>query len=91
VGSVEGIGGLAREGEGAVNVVMGLDGAPLTVTQLAELGVKRISTGGSLFRAAYGVVRSASRGMLDHGRFDYADGALPDRGFNALVAAARQD
>ena len=44
-----------------VNVVMGLKGVALGVDELAALGVKRISLGSALSRAALGAVIRAAR------------------------------
>src|SRR5262249_39174511 len=44
-----------------VNVVMGLAGGSFSVQQLAEAGVKRISLGSSLARAAFGALTRAAR------------------------------
>ncbi len=59
-----------------VNVLVGSDFT--TVAELADLGVRRISVGGSLARACLGLVRQASRAMLEHGRFDHAAQQIPD-------------
>jgi 2-methylisocitrate lyase-like PEP mutase family enzyme len=85
VKDAETIGTLVREVDGPVNVVMGLVGAPLSLDQLAELGVKRISIGGSLARAAFAVVRRAAEEMRDHGTFGYAAEQMSDDELNALM------
>jgi 2-methylisocitrate lyase-like PEP mutase family enzyme len=69
-----------------VNVVMGLVGVPLSVDQLSELGVKRISTGGSLARAALSGFMRAAEEIRDAGTFTYAVGALPHAKLNALFS-----
>ncbi len=74
----ETIAALARQIDGPLNVVMGLSGAPLAVTELEDLGVKRISIGGSLARATFGVIRRAAQEILDKGSFDYAAQQVPD-------------
>lgn len=74
----ETIGALVGEIDGPLNVVMGLSGAPLSVSDLAGLGVRRISVGGSLARAALGLVRRAAEEMSRQGTFDYAGGQIPD-------------
>ena len=51
-----------------VNVVVGAPG--LTKAELEDLGVKRISTGGALARAAWGGFMRAARDIAEHGRFD---------------------
>ncbi|MGK9166161.1 isocitrate lyase/phosphoenolpyruvate mutase family protein [Inquilinus limosus] len=67
-----------------VNVVMGLVGARFTVAELGEMGVKRISVGGSLARAALGGFLRAAREIRDRGSFGYADDAVPHKEINAL-------
>ena len=69
-----------------VNVVMGLAGRPFTVAELAEAGVKRISLGGSLARAALGAVARAGREILEEGHFGYASGALSGAETEAFMA-----
>lgn len=60
-----------------VNVLMGLRGATFSVDELVDAGVKRISVGGSLARAAYGSLVRAARDIRERGVFSYADDALP--------------
>lgn len=60
-----------------VNVVMGLKGATFSVEQLAAVGVKRISVGGTLARAALGAFVRAAREVKDLGTFTFAADALP--------------
>lgn len=69
-----------------VNVVMGLSGAAYSVDQLRAAGVTRVSTGGSLARAAFGALRRAAVEIRDHGTFGYARDALPDAELAALMA-----
>ena len=74
----ETIGRLVKEVNGPVNVVMGLAGSPMSVTQLEDLGVKRVSIGGSLARATFGVIRRAAEEMRDRGTFTYSEGQVPN-------------
>jgi 2-methylisocitrate lyase-like PEP mutase family enzyme len=61
-----------------VNVVMGLSGVQLSLDELSAIGVKRISVGSSLARAALGAFMRAAREMHDKGTFGYcADAATP--------------
>jgi len=60
-----------------VNVVMGLSGAPFSLDELAELGVKRVSLGSSLARAAYGAFLKAAREVHESGTFTFAQHAAP--------------
>jgi 2-methylisocitrate lyase-like PEP mutase family enzyme len=55
-----------------VNVVMGLTGEFYSVAELAAAGVKRISVGGSLSRAALDGFLRAAREIAEQGTFDYA-------------------
>ena len=70
-----------------VNVIMGLPGATFSVSDLAEVGVKRISVGSALARLAYGTVAKAAEEMRDRGTFTFADGIM---GFAALEALVRE-
>lgn len=60
-----------------VNVVMGLVGGVFSVPELAEAGVKRISLGSSLARAALGALMRAGREIRDEGTFSFAADAIP--------------
>jgi 2-methylisocitrate lyase-like PEP mutase family enzyme len=61
-----------------VNVVMSLSGVQLSLDELSAMGVKRISVGSSLARAAQGAFMRAAREMHDKGTFTYAaDAATP--------------
>jgi 2-methylisocitrate lyase-like PEP mutase family enzyme len=72
-----------------VNVVMGLTAVKDTafsVGQLAALGVRRISLGSSLSRAALGALMRAAGEILDRGTFGYAKEALPYAEAQRLMA-----
>lgn len=77
------IGTVVRSVDRPVNVVMGLAGVPLTVAQLEALGVRRISVGGSLARAALGGFLRAAQEIVAHGSFGYAADATPHGELNA--------
>lgn len=70
-----------------VNVLMGLKGATYSVEELTAVGAKRISVGGSLARAALGVLVQAAQEMRDQGTFTYAGKAIP----SAEIAAYMKD
>ncbi|MEO1602352.1 MAG: isocitrate lyase/phosphoenolpyruvate mutase family protein [Pseudomonadota bacterium] len=59
-----------------VNVIMGLPGVTLTVADLAEAGVARISVGSGLARLAYGHVVRAAREMVESGSFGFGADAM---------------
>lgn len=67
-----------------VNVVMGLAGAALSFEELQRLGVKRISVGSSLARAAYGAFLRAAHEIRADGTFTYAEAAVPFGEINAM-------
>ena len=67
-----------------VNVVMGLSGPSLSLDALAALGVKRVSLGSSLARAAYGAFLQAAREVRQKGTFDFARNAVPYAEINAM-------
>lgn len=69
-----------------VNVLMGLSGATYTVEELAVAGVKRISVGGSMARAALGEFIRAAEEVRDQGTFTYATRAVADRDAAAYMA-----
>ncbi|HLX00949.1 MAG TPA: isocitrate lyase/phosphoenolpyruvate mutase family protein [Trinickia sp.] len=87
----EDIATLVRSVDRPVNVVMGLLGVRLSLDELAELGVKRVSVGGSLARAAFGAFLRAAREMSEHGTFGYADEAIPSKEINELFARAASE
>ena len=60
-----------------VNVVMGLAGATYSVTELAEAGAKRISTGAALTRAAFTAFIDAAKEMKEKGTFTFAEKSIP--------------
>jgi 2-methylisocitrate lyase-like PEP mutase family enzyme len=67
-----------------VNVVMGLSGPSFSLDVLASLGVKRVSLGSSLARAAYGAFLQAAREVKQKGTFDFASTAVPYAEINAM-------
>jgi 2-methylisocitrate lyase-like PEP mutase family enzyme len=70
-----------------VNVVMGLRGVQLSQAVLAEMGVRRISIGSSLARAALGAFLRAAREMREHGTFTYAEEAASPREISAIFSS----
>jgi 2-methylisocitrate lyase-like PEP mutase family enzyme len=66
-----------------VNVLM-LSDTGLTVSDLADLGVRRISLGSALSRVAWGAFLSAARQIADGGRFDGLSAAASFDELNSL-------
>ncbi len=67
-----------------VNVLMGMQGVRLSLASLSELGVKRISVGSALSRAALGAFLRAAREMRTHGTFSFAEEAVSYREISEL-------
>jgi 2-methylisocitrate lyase-like PEP mutase family enzyme len=80
------IGALVAGLDGPLNVVMGLTGGALSMDDLAKLGVRRVTVGGSIARALYGHLRDAARELFEAGTFGYAGAQLPQDELNALFA-----
>ncbi|WP_176057260.1 isocitrate lyase/phosphoenolpyruvate mutase family protein [Paraburkholderia sp. BCC1876] len=73
-----------------VNVLMGLQGVVLSFDELRALGVRRVSVGGSLARAALGAFQRAAHEMREHGTFDFTKEAASGSEMNQLFTAADQ-
>jgi 2-methylisocitrate lyase-like PEP mutase family enzyme len=69
-----------------VNVIKGLKGAAFSVSELAALGVRRISVGSALSRAALGAFVRAAKEIQELGTFTFADSAIPFADANDLVS-----
>jgi 2-methylisocitrate lyase-like PEP mutase family enzyme len=74
-----------------MTVVMELSGSVLSVAQLGELGVRRVTTGGSLARAALGLVRQVAWEMAQAGTFSYASQQIPDGELSRFFAEKRMN
>ncbi len=68
-----------------VNVIMGLKGASFSVAELAALGVRRISVGSALSRAALAAFVRAAREIRERGTFGFAEEAMPYAEANELM------
>lgn len=82
--SREEIAELVRSVDRPVNVVMGLQGAQFSLDELSALGVKRISVGSALSRAALGAFLRAAREMKEQGTFTFAEEAVSYREINGM-------
>jgi 2-methylisocitrate lyase-like PEP mutase family enzyme len=83
----EDIAAVVRAVDRPVNVVMGLQGMLMSRAELSELGVRRISVGGALARAAYGALLRAGREMRETGRFEFANEAVSFKDISAIFAS----
>jgi 2-methylisocitrate lyase-like PEP mutase family enzyme len=67
-----------------VNVLMSSGANPLTVSDLAGLGVRRISVGGALARVGWGAVMRVAQSIAAEGRFDGLNDSAQGAALNAL-------
>lgn len=71
-----------------VNVLVGMPGLSLSMDELSELGVRRLSTGSALARAALGAFLSAAREMAERGTFRFVpEAAAQSRDVVSLLQA----
>ena len=59
-----------------VNVLAGLKGMSLSLEELSAMGVKRVSVGSALSRAALGAFLRAAKEMREHGTFTFVEDAV---------------
>jgi 2-methylisocitrate lyase-like PEP mutase family enzyme len=78
------IAAVVRSVERPVNVIMGLQGVQLSLAELSELGVKRVSVGSALSRAALGAFLRAAQEMRAYGTFTFANEAVSFRELSAM-------
>ena len=65
---------------------MGLQGVQLTLAELSEIGVRRVSVGSALSRAALGACLRAAREMQADGTFTFAEDAVKYADINEMFA-----
>jgi 2-methylisocitrate lyase-like PEP mutase family enzyme len=70
-----------------VNVLAGVKGLPLNLAGLSAMGVKRVSVGSALSRAALGAFLRAAREMRDQGSFSFTEEAVSYQEISAMFAA----
>jgi 2-methylisocitrate lyase-like PEP mutase family enzyme len=80
----EDIAAVVRQVSRPVNAVMGLQGIQLSRDELSAMGVKRISVGSALSRAAFGAFLRAAREMREQGTFNFANDAISYRDLSAM-------
>ena len=84
--SKDDIAAVVRSVDRPVNVVMGLQGVQLSLAELSAIGVKRISIGSALSRAALGAFLRAAEEMRQHGTFTFAEQAVSYRDISAMFS-----
>jgi len=78
---------LVNSVERPVNLLMGLKGMTLTVTEVAALGVQRVSIGSGLARCALGAFVRGAREMRRYGKFSFMDDAIDFRELNSIFSS----
>jgi 2-methylisocitrate lyase-like PEP mutase family enzyme len=81
------IAAVVRSVDRPVNVIMGLQGVQMSLAELSALGVKRVSVGSALSRAALGAFLRGAHEMRDHGTFNFAEDAVSYRDISAMFKA----
>jgi 2-methylisocitrate lyase-like PEP mutase family enzyme len=71
-----------------VNVLMSAPVPGLTLSKLADLGVRRVSVGSALARVAWGAFMNAARNIAEAGTFDNLGDAVPFQQLNDLFRSA---
>jgi 2-methylisocitrate lyase-like PEP mutase family enzyme len=61
-----------------------------TVAEIAAMGVRRISVGGTLARVAWTAITQSARQIAETGKFDSLAGVMPNSELNALFRADRR-
>jgi 2-methylisocitrate lyase-like PEP mutase family enzyme len=83
--SKEDISTLIRSVDRPVNVLVGFAGATLDLAALSALGVRRVSVGSALARAAIGAFLRGAREMQQGGSFAFADEAASSKEISEML------
>lgn len=70
-----------------VNVLIASPIPGLTLSRLADLGVRRISVGSALARVAWTSFIRVARSIAETGTFDALDGVLPFNQINSIFGS----
>ena len=73
-----------------MNVLMGLPGASMNLAALSAIGVRRVSVGSALARAALGAFLRAARELQQDGTFTFAEQAASSREIFNLLTPLRE-
>jgi len=84
--SKDDIAAVVRSVDRPVNALMGLQGVQLSLAELSAIGVKRVSVGSALCRAALGAFLRAAREMREQGTFQFAAEAARPRDLTAIFS-----
>ena len=81
---------LVRSMDRPVNVLVGIPGASLNLAELSAIGVRRVSVGSALSRAALGAFLRAAREMQEDRTFAFAEHAASSREISVMFATKIQ-
>jgi 2-methylisocitrate lyase-like PEP mutase family enzyme len=70
-----------------VNILAGVKGLSLNLADLSAMGVKRVSVGSALSRAALGAFLRAAREMREQGSFSFTEEAVSYQEISAMFTA----
>ena len=82
--SKDDIAAVVRSVDRPVNVLMGLQGVQMSLAELSAMGVKRVSVGSSLTRAAMGAFLRAATEMREQGTFTFASQAASPKELSSI-------
>jgi 2-methylisocitrate lyase-like PEP mutase family enzyme len=80
---------VVRSVDRPVNVLMGLPGFSLSLAALSAIGVRRVSVGSALSRAALGAFLHAAREMQQNGTFGFAEHAASSPEISGMLRTAK--
>ncbi len=84
VSDLDSIARLTGAVDGPVSVGVGSGGGEITIDALADAGVRRVSTGGSLPRAVFALIDDACRELLEQRTFSFTRRATSEDDVNAF-------
>lgn len=76
---------LVGDVKGPVSFGMGASDQSLSLNQLTDIGIRRISTGGGLARVAINEILKAARTIATTGEFDYVDNVISEEQLHRLL------
>jgi 2-methylisocitrate lyase-like PEP mutase family enzyme len=82
----EDIRSVIKEVDRPLNVIMGLGGADISLEELSAMGVKRVSVGSALCRAAFGAFIEAAKEINAHGSFNFGEKAVSYKELNTIFS-----
>jgi 2-methylisocitrate lyase-like PEP mutase family enzyme len=84
--NAEEISSVVKAVDGPINILIGARTNPLTVADLARLGVRRVSVGSGLYLAALGAFHRVAKDLKENGTATFAEGAMPFGELNTMFS-----